>query len=290
MRWRCSRWPAACSRRTAGPSRRSRHGASSASSTISCWRRRAKLARHLPAPVCGSSRAAPASARAWPGDPLQQCVRDRSGRPAGRAATTRHPASISMAAASACAALASIAADWSTPVSRALGKRARNAGNTTPVPQPKSTTAAQRPRPRPAPAGRAPAGSLGPAWRAYCVGRPGRASPWQASGWQLQPATSPTLRSAAARSWPHIEVGDQLHEQPVPVHLCLQVQEHRAQADRGPVHEHELARRRDAADLAQLAGARAPPPRGPAWRCWSPSIRRGRSSMSGAVEEARPIR
>ena len=39
----------------------------------------------------------------------------------------------------------------------------------------------------------------------------------------------------------------------MPVDLRLQVQEHRAQADRRPVHEDKGARRRDAAEAAQVA-------------------------------------
>jgi hypothetical protein len=39
----------------------------------------------------------------------------------------------------------------------------------------------------------------------------------------------------------------------VPVDLGLQMHEHRAEADRGAIHEHELARRGHAADLAQAA-------------------------------------
>ena len=48
-----------------------------------------------------------------------------------------------------------------------------------------------------------------------------------------------------------VEVRDQLHEQLMPVDLGLEVHEHRAEADRGAVHQHELARRRHPADLAQ---------------------------------------
>src|SRR5262245_22829949 len=48
-----------------------------------------------------------------------------------------------------------------------------------------------------------------------------------------------------------LETLDQAHEQAVPVHFRLQVQEHRTQAYGRPVHEDELARRGDAAGLAQ---------------------------------------
>jgi hypothetical protein len=49
-----------------------------------------------------------------------------------------------------------------------------------------------------------------------------------------------------------VEARDQLAEQPVPVDLRLEVQEHRRQADRGAVHDHELARDVDAARPVQL--------------------------------------
>src|SRR5919106_422820 len=58
-------------------------------------------------------------------------------------------------------------------------------------------------------------------------------------------------RGLAAGQGVEIENPDQLHEQLVPVDLGLEGHEHRAEADRGAVHQHELARRRDPADLAQ---------------------------------------
>ena len=45
-----------------------------------------------------------------------------------------------------------------------------------------------------------------------------------------------------------IEIVDHAVEQAVPVHLGAQPHEDGAQADRGPVHQHELARRFHAAD------------------------------------------
>src|SRR5437764_1062031 len=50
-----------------------------------------------------------------------------------------------------------------------------------------------------------------------------------------------------------LEIADQLMEQTVPIDLGLEPEEHRAQADGGPVHQHELPGRGDAAEPAQLA-------------------------------------
>src|SRR5258705_9953838 len=50
-----------------------------------------------------------------------------------------------------------------------------------------------------------------------------------------------------------VEIVDQLVEQAVPVDARLQVQEHRAEADRGAVHEDKGARRGDAAQAADVA-------------------------------------
>src|SRR5689334_9952743 len=50
-----------------------------------------------------------------------------------------------------------------------------------------------------------------------------------------------------------VEILDQLVKQAVPVDLRLQVQEHRSEPDRRPVHEDKGARRRDAAETAQVA-------------------------------------
>src|SRR6185312_5985666 len=51
----------------------------------------------------------------------------------------------------------------------------------------------------------------------------------------------------------HVEILDQLVEEPVPVDLGGEVEEDRAEADRRAVHEDELARRADAAELPQVA-------------------------------------
>ena len=48
-----------------------------------------------------------------------------------------------------------------------------------------------------------------------------------------------------------VEILDQAAEQPAPVQLCLQPQEHAAEADRRAIHQHELARRLDAAGALQ---------------------------------------
>src|SRR5712671_3577171 len=50
-----------------------------------------------------------------------------------------------------------------------------------------------------------------------------------------------------------VEIVDQLVEQAVPVDLGLEMEEHRAEADRGAVHEDKGARRRDAAQAADVA-------------------------------------
>src|SRR5438105_7587332 len=50
-----------------------------------------------------------------------------------------------------------------------------------------------------------------------------------------------------------VEIVDQLMEQAVPIDARLKVQEHRAEPDRGAVHKDEGARRRDAAELADVA-------------------------------------
>src|SRR6266550_8226164 len=50
-----------------------------------------------------------------------------------------------------------------------------------------------------------------------------------------------------------VEIVDQLVEQAGPVDARLQVQEHRAEPDRGAIHEDEGARRGDAAELADVA-------------------------------------
>src|SRR5438067_12465035 len=50
-----------------------------------------------------------------------------------------------------------------------------------------------------------------------------------------------------------IKIIDQLVEQAVPIDARLQVQEHRSQADRGPVHKDKGARRRDATKAADVA-------------------------------------
>src|SRR3546814_6659432 len=49
-----------------------------------------------------------------------------------------------------------------------------------------------------------------------------------------------------------VEVADEVVEHPVPVDLGIQVHEHRAEADGGAIHQHELARRRDPAEAAQF--------------------------------------
>src|SRR5690242_9546845 len=49
-----------------------------------------------------------------------------------------------------------------------------------------------------------------------------------------------------------VEIVDQLVEQAMPVDARLQMQEHRAQADRGAVHKDKSARRRDAAEAADI--------------------------------------
>ena len=145
------------------------------------------------------------------------------------------------------AALASMAAETSTPISRAFGNRPRRAGNRAPAPQPRSTTlsaslqrhAGQQVERRPQP------------WRR----RGGHRARATRSSVIASAAPVPGGASAAAwraRSVLQVEVGDQLHEQPVPVHLRAEMHEHGAEPDRGTVHEHELARRGHAADLAQL--------------------------------------
>ena len=50
-----------------------------------------------------------------------------------------------------------------------------------------------------------------------------------------------------------VEILDQLVEQAVPVDLGLQMHEHRAEPDRGPVHKHKLARRPNPAEPANVA-------------------------------------
>jgi len=59
-----------------------------------------------------------------------------------------------------------------------------------------------------------------------------------------------------------VEIVDQIMEQAVPVHLGAKMHEHRAEPDRRPIHQHEFARRADAADALQfamnLAGKLAP--------------------------------
>src|SRR5882724_6373420 len=57
--------------------------------------------------------------------------------------------------------------------------------------------------------------------------------------------------SAGQLLW--LEIADQLVEQTVPIDLGLEPEEHRAQADGGPVHQHELPGRGDAAEPAKLA-------------------------------------
>ncbi len=49
-----------------------------------------------------------------------------------------------------------------------------------------------------------------------------------------------------------IEILDGVVEQPVPVHLGAQPQEYATEANRGPVHHHELARRLDAAQTLEF--------------------------------------
>ena len=67
-----------------------------------------------------------------------------------------------------------------------------------------------------------------------------------------QPARPlPRALLPAARQADFVEVLDQPVEQPAPVQLCLQPQEHAAEPDRRPVHQHELARRLDAAGALQ---------------------------------------
>ena len=56
----------------------------------------------------------------------------------------------------------------------------------------------------------------------------------------------------AAGEGGRVELGDHLVEQAVPVDLGLEAQEHGAKADRGAVHDHELARDVDAARAVQL--------------------------------------
>src|SRR5688572_17742818 len=49
-----------------------------------------------------------------------------------------------------------------------------------------------------------------------------------------------------------VEVADQVLKQAVPVDLGLEAKEHGAKTDGGAVHQDELARRRDAAEAAEL--------------------------------------
>src|SRR5439155_20832285 len=50
-----------------------------------------------------------------------------------------------------------------------------------------------------------------------------------------------------------VEIVDQFVEQPVPIDLGFEMEEHRAEADRGAVHEDKGARRRDAAEAPDVA-------------------------------------
>src|SRR5690349_9460678 len=72
------------------------------------------------------------------------------------------------------------------------------------------------------------------------------------TGSGLRQAGGAERRALPPRQLADIEAGDQLVEEAMPVDLGLEVEEHRAEADRRAVHEDELARRRDAAEAPQL--------------------------------------
>ena len=71
---------------------------------------------------------------------------------------------------------------------------------------------------------------------------------------QGRPVCRPPPRPRAAVGKPlAIEIVDQIMEQVVPVHLGTKMHEHRSKTNGGTVHQHEFARRPDAADPLQLA-------------------------------------